>query len=392
MTSIQRSNLMLYACVLCYALYLYSGLILLILPILHKFISNELLNFIRETIPSLSWRLSVFTLACGHNFHAIYWLGLRDAVIFFVWGVIVCITLEEIGLRTGCVFGWYAFTDALGYRITERLPLMIPIMWQCFSYPCLLLAQYMIDAWASTRLHDTTTRVKPIHIHIHVPSSQSKPQSQTKSPSRLQSINFFIKISMLAAFILVGFDCVSEPVSVSQGHRLWEYLAWNPQSDISSYIPQPDWQYREHDAYIKYYEGIPISNFFGWLFVGFVTYMGYLLISSNLCLSEFNVTPILTSGREKNIKNRDVKTRRYGNSNANLNSTFTVTASSSKMVSAMLYLNFLPPFVSIYCTQIFYIVHIGHASYVRILGTVYLVILTTALVLPSFLQGSHVKK
>jgi len=253
----------------------------------------------------LSWRSSFACLACGHILHACHHLGPVKATTFFVWSVSVCIFIEEIGLQTGYIFGPYFFSDTLGFRITNNLPLMVPVMWQCFSYPCLLLARAI-----------TTPRL----------AANSK---RKKGRALMHMFNSFIKESTIASLILVGFDLVSEPVAVSQGHSLWEHMAY-VNSSLSSYIDKPDWHFKAH-SFPQYFEQIPITNFAGWFFMGFVIYMGYNM----------------TSG--VNISDRTS------------------------------FISLVPVTVAIYATQVFYIVHLGHATYVRIVGIIYLAVLTISL-------------
>ena len=47
---------------------------------------------------------------------------------------------EAIGIRTGLPFGDYRYTDALGAQLFG-VPVVIPLAWAMFAYPCLLVGQ-----------------------------------------------------------------------------------------------------------------------------------------------------------------------------------------------------------------------------------------------------------
>jgi carotene biosynthesis associated membrane protein len=53
---------------------------------------------------------------------------------------------EAVGVRTGVPFGHYAYGSSLGPKALG-VPLVIPLAWAMFAYPCLLVGQRLADGW-----------------------------------------------------------------------------------------------------------------------------------------------------------------------------------------------------------------------------------------------------
>jgi uncharacterized membrane protein len=59
---------------------------------------------------------------------------------------------EAVGVRTGLPFGDYAYAGSLGWQLLD-VPLVVPLAWAMFAYPCLLVGQrlgrpVLAGAWA----------------------------------------------------------------------------------------------------------------------------------------------------------------------------------------------------------------------------------------------------
>jgi len=242
------------ACVL-YGIYLWSGLLLLLLPFLCPFLVNQntiIITSLRGM--TVSWVTSVWCLALANILHLFAFRGVQEGLIFLCWSVFACVAIEEVGpdsavLRYGFIFGNYQFTEALGPKLTARLPVLVPILWQCFTYPCLVLA-------------------RRVSINIRGGLGATIGGSAVLSEA------------ILFCTFLVGFDLVSEPVAVSQGHTMWEHVAWV--GGLDTYAPhKPDWSFREQQSYndalfrgARFFANIPILNFVGWTLMGLVIYFG----------------------------------------------------------------------------------------------------------------------
>ncbi len=68
-------------------------------------------------------------------------LGLRRTTIFFVAATVCSLGAELLGTGTGWPFGAYAYGDALGPKIMERVPIAIPLSWFSLGLTSFVLAR-----------------------------------------------------------------------------------------------------------------------------------------------------------------------------------------------------------------------------------------------------------
>jgi uncharacterized membrane protein len=67
--------------------------------------------------------------------------------VFVLITTVVGLLAESLGTRTGFPFGTYEYADTLGWKLLS-VPVVIPLAWAMFAYPCLLVGQRL----ARTRL------------------------------------------------------------------------------------------------------------------------------------------------------------------------------------------------------------------------------------------------
>ena len=72
--------------------------------------------------------------------HALGTRGARWTAGFLLITVGGGLTAEAVGTRTGWPFGAYHYTEALGAQLLG-VPVVIPLAWAMFGYPCLLVGQ-----------------------------------------------------------------------------------------------------------------------------------------------------------------------------------------------------------------------------------------------------------
>jgi uncharacterized membrane protein len=144
-----------------------------------------------------------------------------------------------------------------------------------------------------------------------------------------------LTFSLLASFLLANYDMISEPTMVLYGHQIWSYCI-NNNSTSTNYVVKPDWKFLPNQIGMKYYYGIPIQNFIGWLMVGFI------IILSNIYAIE------------KNYIKENVLNKTFRNYYINI-------------------IRFLPIVVSPYCTIFYFIIHPLYPMGVRIYGSLFLV-------------------
>jgi uncharacterized membrane protein len=88
-------------------------------------------------------RLTVVTVAvfaAASVSHAAVHRGLRWAGLYTAVTAGLGLLAEAVGTATGFPFGAYDYTDSLGATLLG-VPLVIPLAWAMFAYPCLLVGQ-----------------------------------------------------------------------------------------------------------------------------------------------------------------------------------------------------------------------------------------------------------
>ena len=143
----------------------------------------------------------------------------KPAVEMVVSGVLLAYILEEIGVHTGIVFGHYYFNPPMGFKV-DVIPFGLPFGWLCLIYM----------AWITTNL---ILYGKPL-------------------PNAFKHGDILMT-SALGTLVLTTLDLNADPIMSGLG--CWDWPDGGP------------------------FFGVPIHNYMGWLFVGFVTLFmhGYLL-------------------------------------------------------------------------------------------------------------------
>ncbi len=217
-------------------IYLFSGLQLLYL-VYFGVGSNHL----------VSWKYSIYALFCGVYFDNLHYYG-SSFNLFIIISCVSILFIEDYALKSGFIFGNYAFNDNFGFRITPRLPFLVIILWQSLLFPSFSLSYYIVNNFV---------------------------RSVGYSKTILQIL--------LASTLITGFDVISEPIAVLYGHQLWHHTAFVDQK-CDSYTPRPDWLYSasvsiDHSSYYYYY-GIPLQNFIGWFVTSLFIYILFTVYRS----------------------------------------------------------------------------------------------------------------
>lgn len=146
--------------------------------------------------------------------HGARTLGVKRVVLFFVLTVIISFTMEEVGVRTGLVFGPYHYSDMLGPKLSN-VPLLIPAGWFMMIYPSWVVAQSLLS--------DVDVR-RPVGV---------------------------VALALIAALTMTGWDMVMDPPMIAHGNWIWEQ--GGP------------------------YFGVPLHNYFGWVLTTFLVYLAFAL-------------------------------------------------------------------------------------------------------------------
>lgn len=135
--------------------------------------------------------------------------GLRFTAQFFAVSAFVSFWMEEIGVRTGLIFGFYHYSDSLGVKV-GHVPVLIPLAWFMMIYPSWRVGLALLRG------------------------------IDTRSLSGLTALAAF------SALVMTGWDAVMDPGMSIVHNWVWEHGG----------------------AYF----GVPRKNYIGWLLTTFLIY------------------------------------------------------------------------------------------------------------------------
>jgi uncharacterized membrane protein len=162
--------------------------------------------------------------------------GWKRTAFFFALTAIISYSLEEIGVRTGWVYGPYHYSDMLGPKL-GHVPVLIPLAWFMMIYPSWVVARAVL---------------KGVEAH---------------------SVGGLAALALVAAMVMTAWDTVMDPGMAAAGNWTWE-------------------QGGE-------YFGVPFQNYFGWILTTFWIYMGAGLLLEKWAAkakNSFAVMPVVVYG------------------------------------------------------------------------------------------------
>ncbi len=83
----------------------------------------------------------IFLGALALMIHGVQVLGIRKMLLFFVPACVISLGSELLGTSTGFPFGAYAYTELLGFKIADLVPISIPFSWFYMGLTSYLLAR-----------------------------------------------------------------------------------------------------------------------------------------------------------------------------------------------------------------------------------------------------------
>lgn len=172
----------------------------------------DLPTFGGVALPTLA--LMLFSL-----FHAIYALGWRHTLVFFVISAVVSWGFEQVGVATGAVYGPYHYTEVLGPKL-GHVPLLIPIAWFMMIYPSYVIANLLVTG-------------RPL---------VSRP-----------GLGRLVWLAFIGALVMTAWDLSVDVILSGPGAQAWIWHDGGP------------------------YFGIPVQNFAGWVLTTFTVYILYRL-------------------------------------------------------------------------------------------------------------------
>jgi len=141
--------------------------------------------------------------------HCLELEGVPRTVVFFTVSAVVSYLMEEIGVRTGVIYGAYHYSDQLGAKL-GHVPVIIPLAWFMMIYPSWRVAGALAG--------DCLAR-----------------------PAVALTVQ-----AALAALVMTAWDMVMDPGMAAAGNWTWE----------------------QGGAYF----GVPAHNYVGWLATTFPVY------------------------------------------------------------------------------------------------------------------------
>lgn len=144
-------------------------------------------------------------------FHCAACNGWRKTAAFFTLAAVISFVLEEIGVRTGWIYGAYHYSSMLGPKL-GHVPILIPLAWFMMIYASWVVARGLlrgVDTCSATGM-----------------AAQA----------------------IVAAMVMTAWDTVMDPGMATAGNWIWEGGGG--------------------------YFGVPLQNYFGWLLTTFLVYWG----------------------------------------------------------------------------------------------------------------------
>jgi len=184
------------------------------------------------TLGNIGFTLVFVTFSLSH---CLVCEGLKRTSLFFILTSVISYLLEEVGVRTGLVYGAYHYGAQLGPKLGS-VPVLIPLAWFMMIYP----------SWVVSRM-----LLRGID-----PSSVVGLAAQ----------------AMVAALVMSAWDAVMDPGMASSGNWVWEHGG----------------------AYF----GVPLRNYLGWLITTFLVFLGAGLLwrgqgKASKMIDGFAALPIL---------------------------------------------------------------------------------------------------
>jgi uncharacterized membrane protein len=156
-------------------------------------------------------------VALGSLLHAWYALGGRNTAVFFGMSAAISWLFEEVGVKTGLVYGPYHYTDYLGAKLGD-VPLLIPLAWFMMIYPSYVIAGLVLAR---------------------------RPFGTAGGAGRL------VALAAAGAVVMTAWDLVVDPILSGPSVRAWIWEQGGP------------------------WFGVPVQNYAGWLLTVFVVYVTY---------------------------------------------------------------------------------------------------------------------
>jgi uncharacterized membrane protein len=143
----------------------------------------------------------------------------------FVLTFVISFIMEHLGVSTGLPFGSYFYGDLHGPKVLGTVPVLIPFSWFMFLYPAVIISNELLDGW------------RPLKDLLE------------GRPGIVRTVIYALTDSI----VLTSLDIIIDPVWVFRGAWTW--------TETGSIAPG------------QLFYGIPVLNYFGWLFTSFIIFI-----------------------------------------------------------------------------------------------------------------------
>ncbi len=167
-------------------------------------------------VPGASNTVFVLIFTAFSLLHGAQMLGGRRLALFFALSVAISFFFEEVGVRTGLIFGPYHYSDMLGPKLSN-VPLLIPLGWFMMIYPSWVVGRALLGG-----------------LDLRRPAGA-------------------VAVALAGAAAMTGWDMVMDPPMIAGGAWIWE--TGGP------------------------YFGVPLHNYFGWMLNLTVIYLAFGAVS-----------------------------------------------------------------------------------------------------------------
>jgi uncharacterized membrane protein len=159
--------------------------------------------------------------------HAYLTKGWWQSLLMLAASFLIAFTAEALGVNAGLIFGPYHYTGALGIQVFG-VPLLAALAWEPIVYAAFSITDVLI------------------------------PPLARRSGTWSDRLPWYVLMSVVGALATTAWDMMIDPIAVSEGWWVWE--------NGGPYVPHVE-------------NGVPISNFLGWLGVAFLINFLYRILA-----------------------------------------------------------------------------------------------------------------
>ncbi len=155
--------------------------------------------------------------------HAYLTKGWAKSLLMLAASFLIAFTAEALGVNLGLIFGRYHYTEALGIQVFG-VPLLAALAWEPIVYAAFTVTDVVM------------------------------PRRVRRSGAWMDRLPSYLLLAVAGALATTAWDMMIDPIAVSQGWWVWE--------NGGPYVPHVG-------------DGVPISNFLGWLGVACLIHLLY---------------------------------------------------------------------------------------------------------------------